>query len=95
MTDKQTKPADGKTKTKPYLIIKVNGFLHPQCDPDNPNINGIFCYDTKLFDAVKAGVGKQCQFKIDLTGKFVKLIDVVYIDGREYVEGKPVVTAQV
>ena len=94
VTSKQTKPTDSKVKPKPYLVINVNGFLHPECDPDNPNISGIFCYDTKLFDAVKAGTGKQCLFKLDLTGKFVKLIDVLEIDGHEFSEGKPVVEAQ-
>lgn len=90
ITDKMTKPADGKTAPKPYLVIKVNGFLRPQCDPDNPNINGIFCYDAKLFDAVKSGVGKQCLLKIDLSGKFAKLLDVFEVDGAEYRDGKPV-----
>jgi hypothetical protein len=94
ITDKMTKPADGKTAPKPYLVIKVNGFLRPQCDPDNPNINGIFCYDTKLFDAVKSGVGKQCLLKIDLSGKFAKLLDVFEVDGAEYRDGKPVLEGE-
>jgi hypothetical protein len=86
--NKETKPTSDKVKPKPYLVVTVNGFLHPECDPDNPNINGIFCYDTKLFDAVKGAVSKQCLFKLDLTGKFVKLIDVLEVDGYEFKDGQ-------
>lgn len=95
--ERSTKPSDGKTKPKPYLVVTVNGFLHPQCDPDNPNINGVFCYDPKLFDAIKGSVGHTCQFELDLTGKFVKLVDVVSVTDPstgeyvEYQEGKPVI----
>jgi hypothetical protein len=86
--NKETKPTSDKVKPKPYLVVTVNGFLHPECDPDNPNINGIFCYDTKLFDAVKGAVSKQCLFKLDFTGKFVKLIDVLEVDGYEFKDGQ-------
>jgi hypothetical protein len=86
--NKETKPTSDKVNPKPYLVVTVNGFLHPECDPDNPNINGIFCYDTKLFDAVKGAVSKPCLFKLDLTGKFVKLIDVLEVDGYEFKDGQ-------
>lgn len=93
VTEKHTDPRDGKTKPKPYLIVTVNGYLHPEGDPDNPNINGLFCYDTGLFDAIKSGVGKEVHLKIDLTTKFAKALDVLEVDGVEYVDGKPVTGA--
>lgn len=85
ITAKETK------EKKPYLVVTVNGYLKAAKDEQGGNVNHGFCYDTGLFDALKLGVTKECQLKLDLSGKFVKITEVFYVDGQEFVEGKPVV----
>jgi hypothetical protein len=49
------------------------------------------CFDTALFDALNAGIGKECQLKIGMAknDKFINITDVLYVDGVPYDLGKP------
>jgi hypothetical protein len=43
---------------------------------------------------LKESVGLECHFQIKEADKngahFVNIVDVIYVDGQEYIEGKPV-----
>ena len=91
VTKKETTPKKEGDKPKPYLVVAVNGYLRPEGDTQKASVNHGFCYDTGLFDALNAGVGKECQLKIDIKGKFAKVLDVLFVDGQEYVDGVPFV----
>ena len=63
------------------------------------------CWHSHLFDALKESVGKECQFIIKEQDKklkttdewpthFINIEDVVFIDGQEYHEGKPIVEGE-
>ena len=53
------------------------------------------CYDTKYWELLKSSVGLECHFQIaekDWNGRhYINIEDVVYVDGVEHVDGKPVV----
>ena len=60
------------------------------------------CWHSSLFEAIRKSVGKECQFHIkerdaklnnsdEWPTHFIDIEDVVYIDGQEYQEGKPVI----
>jgi hypothetical protein len=52
------------------------------------------CFDTKLWPALKESVGLECHFQIaekEWNGKhYINIEDLIYADGEEYVDGKPV-----
>jgi hypothetical protein len=83
---KETTPKKEGDKPKPYVVVVVNGYLKTS----EGSVNNAFCYDTALFDALLSGVNKECQIKIDSKGKFIKVLDVFFVDGVEHVGGKPV-----
>ena len=92
----QGQPAsEGKRAIRPYLIITFLG-MHNGC-------NFAYCFDTKFWPALaqiaqmiktthKEGV--ECHFQIKERDKdgthFINLEDVLFVDGQEYIEGKPV-----
>ena len=71
-----------------YRVVTLNGYLKVG---DGSN-NFAYCYDSKLFAALQAGVGKEVQLKLKPLkdgDTFVHIADVFYVDGVEYVEGVP------
>ena len=55
------------------------------------------CFDTGLFEALKESIGLECTFQItekDLADKhYITIQDVKFVDGTEYMDGKPVTGA--
>lgn len=78
--------AEGKKATNPYLKVYFLG-THHGCDSAS-------CFDYKLWPVIEESVGIECEFLIsekDNNGKhFVNITDVLFVDGQEYVDGKPV-----
>jgi ERF superfamily len=77
-------------KGKPYMSATFNGRLH--------GFNFATAWDTGLFDALKAGVNKECQLQLKPfkeSDKFINIIDVLFVDGQEYVGGKPLAEAEI
>ena len=56
------------------------------------------CFDTKYWDLLKESVGLECNFTIREADKnnqhFINIIDVCFVDGQAYFEGKPVVEGE-
>lgn len=79
----QTKASPGKTP-KDYLEVTWNGYLH--------TANFATCWDTGLFDALSAGIGKEVllQLKEWKDGdKWNNITDVLLIQGVGYKDGQP------
>lgn len=79
VTEKKTSGDKGK----PYLSCVWNGYLH--------TFNFATSFDTGLFDALKAAVGKECQLQLKPHkegDEFLNIIDVLFVDGHEFVGGK-------
>jgi hypothetical protein len=71
---------------KPYLRCVLNGYYK--------TFNFATAWDTGLFDALKSGVGKEVQLKMKPLkdgDKFLNIQDVLFVDGVEFVGGKPTV----
>jgi len=82
--------AERTSKTgKPVVTVKFNGDI-----PLNQEelTNAASTFDTGLFDALKAGLNKEVQFtyKLDKDQRFVNITDVLWVDGQEFMDGKPV-----
>lgn len=77
--DKKTKP--GKNGSRPYVTVTFNGRVE--------GFNFANCWDTKLFDVLKDGVGKQCDITLRFDGKFLGLVDVLSVDGVELAPSDP------
>ncbi len=75
-----------KKRTRPWLTVEFLG--------EHNGANDMYCFDTKYWDLIKSSVGLECHFQIkedDKDGQhYIKVVDVIYIDGQEYIEGKPV-----
>ena len=71
---------------RPYVVVTFAG-IHNGC-------NFASCFDTKYWELLKESVGLECHFQIKEADRnnqhFINIIDVIYIDGQEYVEGQPV-----
>ena len=83
----EAKPAeDGKRATRAYMIVTFLG-MHNGC-------NFAYCFDSKFWPLLKESVGLECHFQIkerDKDGtRFINVKDVLFVDGQEYIEGKPV-----
>lgn len=81
----ETKPGE-KGTTRKYAEVIWNGYLN--------SFNHASAWDTGLFDALKAGVGKEVQLKLKpfkAGDKFLNIADVFYVDGVEYKDGLPLV----
>jgi hypothetical protein len=77
ITEKET------PKKKKYLNVVFNGY--------HKTFNYGSCWDSALFEALRAGIGKECQLKIEMAkeDKFINIADVFYVDGVPYDLGKP------
>ncbi len=91
VVEKKTTPKKEGDVAKPYMVVGLNGYLRPEKAENNESAPHVFCYDTALFDALKSGAGKECQLKVDVSGKFAKVVDVLFVDGVEHVDGSPYV----
>ena len=83
----EAKPAeDGKRATRAYMIVTFLG-MHNGC-------NFAYCFDSKFWPLLKESVGLECHFQIKERDKdgthFINLEDVLFVDGVEHVDGKPV-----
>ena len=83
----EAKPAeDGKRATRAYMIVTFLG-IHNGC-------NFAYCFDSKFWPLLKESVGLECHFQIKERDKdgthFINLEDVLFVDGVEHVDGKPV-----
>jgi hypothetical protein len=76
-----------KEQKRPWLEVKWLG-KHNGCEIAS-------CFDTKYWDLLKESVGLECHFQIKEADKdgvhYINILDVIFVDGQEYVEGKPVV----
>ena len=73
--------------TQPYIFVYFKGNVK--------TISEFSCFDTGLFEAIRAGLNYECQFKVEVKdgndGKtHINVKDVMWIDNAKYVEGKPV-----
>ena len=73
--------------TQPYIFVYFKGNVK--------TISEFSCFDTGLFEAIRAGLNHECQFKVEVKdgndGKtHINVKDVMWIDNAKYVEGKPV-----
>jgi len=67
-------------KDAPFLAVKHNG-----------QVNGkdiAFCFNERLFDAIKAAKGKSCILFVS-PGDYTTIDDVVQVDGVEFRDGQP------
>jgi hypothetical protein len=77
--------------TQPYIFVYFKGNVK--------TVSEFSCFDTGLFEAIRAGLNHECQFQVevkdDKNGKMrINVKDALYIDGDKYVGGKPVIQAQ-
>ncbi len=89
--DVAAKPAqDGKKATRPYVIVTFLG-THNGC-------NFAYCFDDKFWPLLHESVGLECHFQIKERDKdgthFINIEDVLFVDGDEYQDGKPVVKGE-
>ena len=73
--------------TQPYIFVYFKGNVK--------TISEFSCFDTGLFEAIRAGLNHECQFKVEVKdgndGKtHINVKDAMWIDNAKYVEGKPV-----
>ena len=84
------KPANGDIPAmkavRPRMIVTFLG--------QHNGVSEASCFDTKLWPALEENVGIECHFQIaekDSNGKhFINIEDLIYVDGEEYKDGKPV-----
>ena len=80
-------PAEGERKaSKAYMIVNFLG--------QHNGVGFASCFDTKYWELLKESIGLECHFQIKEADKggshFINIVDVIYVDGQEYKEGKPV-----
>jgi hypothetical protein len=72
--------------TQPYIFVYFKGNVK--------TISEFSCFDTGLFEAIRAGLNHECQFKVEVKEKagkmYINVKDAMWIDNAKYVEGKPV-----
>ena len=70
---------------QPYIFVLFKGNVK--------TISEFSCFDTGLFEAIRAGLNRECQFKVEVKEKsgktYINVKDALWIDGEEYVDGKP------
>ena len=75
---------------KGYLMVTFLG--------THNGLNFASCFDTKYWDVLKESVGLECYFVIKEADKnnqhFINIIDVLFVDGQAYFDGKPVVEGE-
>ena len=79
-----------KRKGRAWLTVEFLG--------QHNGVSEMSCFDTKYWDLLKSSVGLECHFQIaerDKDGRhYINVEDVVYVDGVEHVDGKPVVQGE-
>ena len=79
-----------KRKGRAWLTVEFLG--------QHNGVSEMSCFDTKYWDLLKSSVGLECHFQIaerDKDGRhYINVEDVVYVDGMEHVDGKPVVQGE-
>ena len=77
--------------TQPYIFVHFKGNVN---SIDFPPTSEFSCFDTGLFEAIRAGLNHECQFKVEVKEKagkmYINVKDAMWIDNAKYVEGKPV-----
>ena len=77
--------------TQPYIFVHFKGNVN---SIDFPPTSAFSCFDTGLFEAIRAGLKQECQFKVEVKEKagkmYINVKDAMWIDNAKYVEGKPV-----
>ena len=77
--------------THPYIFVYFKGNVNSK---DFPPTSEFSCFDTGLFEAIRAGLNHECQFKVEVKEKagkmYINVKDAMWIDNAKYVEGKPV-----
>ena len=77
--------------TQPYIFVHFKGNVN---SIDFPPTSEFRCFDTGLFEAIRAGLKQECQFKVEVKEKagkmYINVKDAMWIDNAKYVEGKPV-----
>lgn len=68
-------------KGKEFMAVKLN----EQCEGSDM----AFCFHASLFDAVEASKETNAQFEVELSGKFLNIVDVISVGGIDYRDGKP------
>ena len=75
---------------KGYLVVTFLG--------THNGLNFASCFDTKYWDLLKESVGLECNLVIKEADKnnqhFINIVDVMFVDGQAYFEGKPVVEGE-
>ncbi len=87
--EKEKPSKDDPEKMKRYAVVFFNDFFVPE--GSQASVNHGFCDDIGLFEALNAGIGKECQLKIEISNGVVLIRDFLFCDGVEYVDGKPFV----
>jgi len=87
----EAKPAsDGHPARKGYVVVTFLG--------THNGVSFASCFDTKYWDLLKESIGLECYFVIKEAEKnnqhFINIIDVMFVDGQAYHEGKPVVEGE-
>jgi hypothetical protein len=76
---------DGKI---PYVFVMFKGNVQPHLP-----VSEFSCFDTALFEALRAGLNQECQFKVELKEKdgktYINAKDVLYVGQQYYEFGKP------
>jgi hypothetical protein len=74
-----------REKKAKYLNVTFHGYYE--------TFNFATCFDTNLFNALIAGVDKECVLKLkyEKGDKFLNITDVLSVAGVEYANGKPAV----
>ena len=71
--------------TQPYIFVYFKGNV--------TTISEFSCFDTGLFEPIRAGLNQECQFKVEVNEKrgktYFNVKDVVYIGSQYYEFGKP------
>jgi hypothetical protein len=78
-------------KIKPSALVTFLG-THAGCDIAS-------CFDTKFWPLLKECIGLECHFQIKEADKndrhFINIVDVIYVDGCEYKDAKPVIAGEI
>ena len=76
--------------SKGYLLVTFAG--------THNGLNFASCFDTKYWDLLKESVGLECHLVIKEADKnnqhFINIVDVMFVDGQAYHDGKPVVEGE-
>jgi predicted RNA-binding Zn-ribbon protein involved in translation (DUF1610 family) len=97
-------PAQEKPKLNACTSVVFVGALKGENQGVPWEAGGAWCYHGSLLEALKKTPGKVCTFrikerdkKINVTDEwpthFIDIEDIVFIDGDEYKEGKPIINA--